>query len=123
MNVLLDTHAVLWWHEGDRRLGRTARRAIESADTVWVSAASGWEVTIKMALGKLRVEATVADIVRSNHFTELPVALAHCERLALLELRPRDPFDRMLVAQAMVEGATLVTRDSALGAYGVPVLW
>jgi PIN domain nuclease of toxin-antitoxin system len=123
MNVLLDTHAVLWWHEGDRRLGRTARRAIESAETVWVSAACGWEVAIKMALGKLRVEATVADIVRSNHFTELPVALAHCERFALLELRHRDPFDRMLVAQAMVEGATLVTRDSALGAYGVPVLW
>jgi len=122
VKLLLDTHAMLWWHEGDPRLGRATRRAIESADTVWVSAASGWEVAIKMALGKVRVQATVADIVRSNHFTELRVALAPCERLALLESRHRDPFDRMLVAQAMVEGATLVTRDSALGAYGVPVL-
>ena len=123
MKLLLDTHAVLWWQADDRRLPPAARRAIAVADIVWVSAASGWEVAIKSALGRLRVDEPFAITVAADDFTELPVTLAHAARLQLLPSHHADPFDRMLVAQAMVEGATLVTRDSALGAYGVPVLW
>ena len=123
MKLLLDTHAVLWWQSDDRRLPPAARRAIAVADIVWVSAASGWEVAIKSALGRLRVDEPIAVTVAADDFTELPVTLAHAARLEALPTHHADPFDRMLVAQAMVEGATLVTRDSALGAYGVPVLW
>ena len=90
---------------------------------MWVSAASGWEVAIKAALGRLRIDEPFAVTVAADDFTELPVTLAHAARLQALPSHHADPFDRMLVAQAMVEGATLVTRDSALGAYGVPVLW
>ena len=123
MKLLLDTHAVLWWQADDRRLPPAARRAIAVADIVWVSAASGWEVAIKAALGRLRIDEPFAVTVAADDFTELPVTLAHAARLQALPTHHADPFDRMLVAQAMVEGATLVTRDSALGAYGVPVLW
>ena len=120
---MLDTHAVLWWQTDDRRLSAPARRAIATADIVWVSAASGWEVVIKAALGRLRSEEPFAVTVAADDFTELPVTLAHAARLQALPSHHADPFDRMLVAQAMVEGATLVTRDGGLGAYGVPVLW
>ena len=123
MKLLLDTHAVLWWQVDDRRLPPGARRAIATADIVWVSAASGWEVAIKTALGRLRLEEPFALTVAADDFTELPVTLAHAARLHALPAHHADPFDRMLVAQAMVEGATLVTKDVALGAYGVPVLW
>lgn len=123
MKLLLDTHVVLWWQMDDRRLSAPARRAIAIADIVWVSAASGWEVAIKAALGRLRAEKPFAVTVAADDFTELPVTLAHAARLQALPTHHADPFDRMLVAQAMVEGATLVTRDGALGAYGVPVLW
>jgi PIN domain nuclease of toxin-antitoxin system len=123
MTLLLDTHAVLWWQADDRRLSKPARRAIATADVVWVSAASGWEVAIKSALGRLRLSEPLAVTVAAADLTELPVTLAHAARLAELPPHHTDPFDRMLVAQALVEGATLVTRDTALGAYGVRVLW
>ena len=123
MKLLLDTHAVLWWQAEDRRLPKTARRAIATADVVWVSAASGWEVAIKTTLGRLRIDEPFAATVAADDFTELPVTLAHTARLGGLPAHHADPFDRLLVAQALVEGATLVTRDEALGAYGVPVLW
>lgn len=123
MKLLLDTHAVLWWQGDDRRLSPPARRAIAVADIVWVSAASGWEVAIKSALGRLRLDEPFAVTVAADDFTELPVTLAHAARLQALATHHGDPFDRMLVAQAMVEGATLVSRDAALAAYGVPVLW
>lgn len=123
MRLLLDTHAVLWWQADDRRLSAPARRAIATADIVWVSAASGWEVAVKAALGRLRADEPFAVTVAADDFTALPVTLAHAARLQALPSHHADPFDRMLVAQAMVEGATLVTRDAALGAYGVPVLW
>lgn len=123
MKLLLDTHAVLWWQADDRRLSRPARQAIASADIVWVSAASGWEVAIKTALGRLRLAEPFAVTVAADDLVELPVTLAHTARLLELPPHHADPFDRILVAQALVQGATLVTRDGALGAYGVPVLW
>lgn len=123
MKLLLDTHAVLWWQIEDPRLSTNARRAIARADLVFVSAVSAWEVAIKTALGRLRLDEPFAVNVAADDFTELPVTFVHAARLNGLPAHHADPFDRMLVAQAMVEGATLVTRDSALGAYGVQVLW
>lgn len=123
MKLLLDTHAVLWWQSDDRRLPKAARSAIATADLVWVSAASGWEVAIKQGLGRLRLTEPFAITVAADDFTELPITLAHAERLATLPPRHRDPFDRMLVAQAMAEKATLVSKDRELAAYGIDVLW
>lgn len=123
MKLLLDTHAVLWWQSDDRRLSAAARAAIASADLVWVSAASAWEVAIKAGLGRVRLDEPFAITIAADDFTELPVTLAHAARLQVLPPLHTDPFDRMLVAQAFVERATLVTRDTALAGYGVPVLW
>lgn len=123
MRLLLDTHAVLWWQVDDPRLSARARHAIQSADLVWVSAASAWEVAIKVALGRLRVTEPFAITVAADDFSELPVTMAHAACLQTLPAHHADPFDRILVAQALVEGATLVSRDTALGVYGAPVLW
>lgn len=123
MRLLLDTHVVLWWQTDDRRLGREARKAIAVADIVWVSAVSGWEASIKAARGRLRLDEKFQFLIAADDFTELPVSLAHAERLRDLPPHHADPFDRLLVAQAMVEKATLVTRDRALEPYGAPVIW
>ena len=123
MSILLDTHVVLWWQRDDRRLNQAARRAIERADVVWVSAVSGWEVAIKAALGRLRLTEPFGVLLAADDFTELPLTLAHADALAALPRHHVDPFDRVLVAQARVEGATLVSHDRALAPYGVPMLW
>lgn len=123
MRLLLDTHVVLWWQTDDRRLGREARRAIATADIVWVSAVSGWEASIKAALGRLRLDEKFRILVAADDFTELPVSLAHAERLLDLPPHHTDPFDRLLVAQALAEKATLVTHDRAIEPYGAPVIW
>ena len=123
MKLLLDTHVVLWWVQDDRRLGREARDAIARADFVWVSVASGWEVATKVSKRQLRVTEPLQVTVVADGFTELPFALRHAEELQRLPSHHRDPFDRILVAQARVEGATIVTHDRAFEAYGVPVIW
>ena len=121
MRLLLDTHVLIWWDEG-ARLRREARAAIQSADQVYVSAASGWEIAIKTALGRLRPTRRVEDAVAESGFEELAVRLRHTEATARLPLHHRDPFDRLLIAQAVVERLTLVTRDPAFAAYDVDVL-
>ena len=121
MNVLLDTHVLIWWDEG-RRLAREARRAIEEADAVYVSAASAWEVAIKTGLGRLRPTRTVEEAVSDSGFLELPVTFRHAERVTGLPPHHPDPFDRMLVAQAAVEELTLVTRDPVFARYGVALI-
>jgi PIN domain nuclease of toxin-antitoxin system len=123
LKLLLDTHVVLWWVDDDRRLGREARRAIATADYVWVSAASGWEVATKLAKRQLRVAEPLRITVSADSFTELPFTLKHAEELERLPFHHRDPFDRILVAQARVEGATIVTHDRDLEPYGVPMIW
>ena len=112
MRLLLDTHVLIWWDEG-ARLSPAADRAIREADQVYVSAVSGWEIAIKTALGRLKTRRTVADAAGSSGFEELPVLLRHAEVLAGLPRHHRDPFDRMLAAQAIAERLTLVTRDPA----------
>jgi PIN domain nuclease of toxin-antitoxin system len=123
LKVLLDTHVVLWWVDDDRRLGREARRAIAAADFVWVSAASGWEVATKTSKHHLRVSESLRVTVAADNFTELPFTLKHAEELLLLPYHHRDPFDRILIAQARVEGATIVSHDRDLEPYGVPMIW
>lgn len=123
MKLLLDTHVVLWWQRDDRRLNKAARRAIASADIVWVSAVSAWEVAIKVALGRLRLEEPFDVLLAADDFTELPLTLAHAAQLPDIAPRHADPFDRALLAQARVEHATLVSHDRALAPYGVPMLW
>lgn len=123
MKLLLDTHAVLWWRSDDRRLGRPARRAIAAADQVLVSSASAWEVAIKAALGKLRLPGPFEEGVERSGFTQLPISFAHAAAVATLPNHHGDPFDRMLIAQAIVEGCTLVTGDAQFEPYGLPVLW
>ena len=123
MRLLLDTHVVLWWQRDDRRLNKQARRAIATADVVWVSAVSGWEVAIKVALGRLRLDEPFDVLIAADDFTELPFTLAHTARLPDVAPHHADPFDRALLAQARAEQATLVTHDRALAPYGVPVLW
>jgi PIN domain nuclease of toxin-antitoxin system len=121
VNLLLDTHVLIWWDEG-RRLAAEARRAIADADSVYVSAASAWEVAIKIGLGRLRPIRTVEQAVDESGFLELPVTFRHAERVGKLPPRHRDPFDRLLIAQADVEDLTLVTRDAVFARYGVAVI-
>jgi PIN domain nuclease of toxin-antitoxin system len=123
VKLLLDTHVLLWWQRDDRRLNRLAREAIATADIVWVSAVSGWEVAIKSALGRLRLAEPLAVLLAADDFTELPVRLAHTAQLEQLAPHHTDPFDRLLVAQALAERATVVSHDRSLEPYGVPMIW
>lgn len=121
MRLLLDTHVLIWWDAG-QRLETAAMEAIQSAHQVYVSAVTGWEIAIKKSIGRLETNRLVADAVSESGFEELPVRLAHAARLEALPWHHRDPFDRMLVAQAKAEGLTLVSRDAALAAYDVRLL-
>jgi PIN domain nuclease of toxin-antitoxin system len=123
LKLLLDSHAILWWVRDDRRLGREARRAIAGADVVWVSTVSGWELALKVAKGRLRILESLRVTIVADRFTELPLTLRHTEELERLPAHHRDPHDRLLIAQARVESATIVTHDRAFEQYGVPVIW
>ncbi|MEZ5331489.1 MAG: type II toxin-antitoxin system VapC family toxin [Thermoanaerobaculia bacterium] len=125
MRLLLDTHAFLWWLQDAPQLSATARDAVaDPGSLVFVSAASIWEIAIKRSLG--RIDSGEADLVaeiEANDFVELPIAARHAEAAGSLPRHHEDPFDRMLVAQARLEGLTCVTRDGAFGAYDVATLW
>jgi PIN domain nuclease of toxin-antitoxin system len=123
VRLLLDTHVFLWWRLASRRLTRPVRARIAAAEVVWVSAASAWEIAIKQRLGKIRLEESFALMVEESDFRPLPITIAHAERTADLPPHHADPFDRMLIAQALTEGATLVTHDRQCEPYDVPVLW
>jgi PIN domain nuclease of toxin-antitoxin system len=122
LRLLLDTHVLLWWFAGER-LVPDAKRLIAAPDSdVFVSAASPWEAEIKAQLGKLTVGGDLAAQVARDGFIELPVSFAHGVAAARLPTHHRDPFDRMLVAQAQLEGLTIVTRDPVFDRYSVAVL-
>ncbi|MGH3544991.1 MAG: type II toxin-antitoxin system VapC family toxin [Mycobacteriales bacterium] len=123
MRLLLDTQALLWWLGQLPQLGPEARRAIGRPDaSVYVSAVSACEISIKHAKGKLQAPDDLAAQVAANDFIELPLTLHHGLELAQLPAHHGDPFDRMLVAQTRVEGLTLVTSDRVLDSYRVPIL-
>jgi len=121
MRLLLDTHALVWWDTGT--LPATVVRRIQRASEVFVSAATAWEIAIKASLGRLRMTSSVAEVAASYGFRELPVTFAHAHRVLALPTLHRDPFDRLLVAQAMTEELTVVSRDRALAGYGVSLVW
>ena len=123
MNLLLDTHTLLWWLGKDPTLSKNARTAIrDNRNVIFVSAATAWEITIKKALGKLQTPDNLEEALEVNQFLPLPITIRHA--LAVGELPPihQDPFDRVLVAQAKVEGLTLVTRDEDIQKYRVPFI-
>ncbi len=123
MRLLLDTHAFLWWQAGGSALAPAARQAIAASDSVvYLSAASAWEMAIKRAKGRLESPTDVAEAVDANGFRELPISVVHAQSVGALPPHHDDPFDRMLIAQAKLEGLTIVTRDPAFKAYGVPLL-
>ena len=123
MRCLLDTHVLLWWLGDDPALSKPARDAIaDGANEVFVSAATIWEIVIKVALNKLTVPADFSQVLAREPFEPLAITGEHAFAVGRLPEHHRDPFDRMLIAQAMVEGMTLVSHDVALKRYGVPVL-
>ncbi len=128
MRALLDTHAFLWWVTDDARLSDTARELIgDGRNEIHFSAASGWEIVIKSRLGRLAVPDDFArfmtDQIEQNGFRVLAVELGHALRVHSLADHHRDPFDRMLVAQSMVENLPIIGRDEQLAAYGVELIW
>ncbi len=123
MKLLLDTHVVLWWLSDPDALSEEASSCIADSDhVVYLSAAVVWEIRIKEALKKLSIPRTFEAVLAAEFFEELPIRVAHAHLLRRLPFVHRDPFDRMLVAQALGEEATLVTRDPVFAEYGVPVL-
>ena len=126
MKLLLDTHALLWLAEGSAQLSAPARQAIRQADECLVSIASLWEMAIKCAIDKLRLEPSYEEWVRERLPRELrilPVRPEHLVDYVRLPLHHRDPFDRLFVAQARCEKLTLLSADPAMRAYDVPVIW
>lgn len=118
MRLLLDTHAFLWWCADDARLPESERQAIrDGRNDVFLSAASVWEMAIKRTLGRLRVPEPASAVVTRLGIASLPVSFEHAEATVVLPLLHRDPFDRLLVAQATIEGLTIVTRDPAIRSY------
>lgn len=122
MRLLLDTHTLLWWQQDDRRLGTRARRAIAAADSVFVSAAALWEIVIKAQLGKLQASLDAVLDLSADGFRELPIRGIHARVAGELPPHHKDPFDRMIAAQARVEELTLVTSDDVFLKYGVRTL-
>jgi PIN domain nuclease of toxin-antitoxin system len=128
VRLLLDTHALLWWLDGDRRLSRKARALMAAEDNViFVSAASAWEISTKARLGKLpgavEVAADVAGAVLGQGFVGLDITIVHAQRAGRLPGTHRDPFDRMLAAQAQLEDLPIVSNDPVFDQYGVTRVW
>jgi PIN domain nuclease of toxin-antitoxin system len=129
MRLLLDTHVLLWWMSGDRRLTSLLREAISARDAdVAVSAASVWEIAIKRALGRLDIDlGDLVDAIQADGFAELPVRIEHAAAVEHLPRHHDDPFDRLLIAQSLVESRRLVTRDRLIGVYsavpGLNLFW
>jgi PIN domain nuclease of toxin-antitoxin system len=124
LKLLLDTHAALWWLTDDERMGAAAASHLDSAaNQVLVSAAVVWEIAIKRSIGKLDASDDVVATLLAFGASPLPVSLEHAAAVATLPFHHRDPFDRLLIAQARIEGAALVSREEALRRYGVPVVW
>jgi PIN domain nuclease of toxin-antitoxin system len=125
--LLLDTHAALWWWREVQRLSATARDAIETSQEIYVSAASAFEIGQKWRLGKLAMIDDPAEnfprLMAENRFLAISLTDAHTLTAGLLPGDHRDPFDRLIAAQALAEGLTVVTRDPQFAAFGCKVLW
>ena len=128
MKVLLDTHAFLWLITDDERLSEKAQKTFLNTDNrVFFSTASLWEICIKKSLGKISLESewiqTIQKEMEINAIQWLPIEMPHCVRVSELPFHHRDPFDRMLIAQALVEDMQLLSRDRLLSAYKIKRIW
>lgn len=127
MKLLLDTHALLWWFQGDRQLPAHARDAIEVSETVYVSAVSGYEIAQKHRLGRLPqadpIAADLGSYVRREGFLALAITIDHARSAGALDFANRDPWDRLLIAQALAESMTLVSKEEPFDVTGVQRLW
>lgn len=128
MKLLLDTHVFLWLNGSPDKLSDAARQACEDpGNSLHLSLASAWEIQIKHQLGKLQLDAPWQDMIKTqqqdNGLAMVPIELAHVAALANLPPAHRDPFDRMIISQASMEGMTVVTADQAFAGYPVPILW
>ena len=125
--ILLDTHALVWWLEAKENLSRTAREAIEKSETtVFVSAASGWELAIKTQIGKFKSTELVRGLereIQKEGFLELPISLEHALLAGSLDSPHKDPFDRMLIAQAQIERIPIVSNDRVFDRFSIRRLW
>lgn len=127
MKLLLDTHVFLWWMHNDPRLSAIVIAAVEDdQNQIFVSSISAVEMAIKVRLEKLRIDSPLPEFLSRGmealRAIELPVKIPHALRLAQLPIYHRDPFDRLLVAQAQIEGLTLVTDDAKIHLYGIPII-
>lgn len=128
MRFLLDTHALLWWLDGDSRLSPKARSLLgDENTTVFVSAASAWEIATKVRIGKLQGAVEVAErfseVIGQQGFKSLDISIEHAKRAGLLPGKHRDPFDRMLVAQSQTEDVALVSNEKIFDQFGINRLW
>jgi len=123
MNLLLDTHALLWWLDANPTLSEKAKSTIADGNNlVFVSAAVIWEIRIKQALGKLEIPSNFRKVLDEQPFEMLPITAEHAHAVGDLPAHHRDPFDRMLIAQATVERLTIVTRDAIIEEYKIPII-
>ena len=126
MRLLLDTHALVWWLTNNPRLSAAARSAVAApSNSVYVSSCSGYEIAYKHQRGRFAVALPypLGELVRRQRFTGLPITVEHAEAAGRLPGPHRDPWDRLLIAQAQIEALTIVTVDPVFASYGVPVLW
>ena len=124
MRLLIDSHALLWWFEASAALTATARAAMGApANEVLISTAALWELTIKEASGKLALPADLETMVAGEGFSVLPINFDHLRRFGALPRLRGDPFDRMMIAQALDEGIPIATCDRAFASYGVQIVW
>jgi PIN domain nuclease of toxin-antitoxin system len=128
MNILLDTHAFLWYLNGDENLSDKARKSIEKKNSViYISIASIWEISIKIGLKKLKIDVSLEELenqISLNNFIILPIKFEHIIELSKLDYHHRDPFDRILIAQSLTEKITVITKDDHFNHYkGINSIW
>lgn len=128
MNILQDSHAFLWFVADDLKLSIDAKTAIkDSTNRKWISIASLWEITIKVSIGKLNLADPVSEFlsreILCNNFSTLNVTMDHLAKLSVLPFNHRDPFDRLIVSQALQESFPVVSTDASLDAYGIDPIW
>lgn len=128
MNLLLDTHSFLWWCITPHRLSAPALAVCQDdSNSLYLSVASAWEIQIKVQIGKLAIPSSLEHLIQhqqqKNSMLVLPVLLPHVFALAALPMHHKDPFDRLLVAQAVAENLTIISNDTLLSTYPVPIFW